>query len=156
MGRSPRRNLISIYKKLRHPTINCFRKNKEMMSFSRPDLIKEKDVDWASMIWQSGITCIPIENRHYNAIFILDIYTKKIVGYKVSNNLRAKANMDALKMSLCENGAPEIHHRNRGNQCTYEGGIDLLRENGAKGPIGTDDAYAGHTNKTIKEEYFYH
>ena len=60
-----------------------------------PNLIKGMQVNRPSMIWQSDITYIPIGNRHYYAVFIIDVYTKKIVGYKVSDNMRAQANMDA-------------------------------------------------------------
>ncbi|WP_410488998.1 DDE-type integrase/transposase/recombinase [Arenibacter sp. 6A1] len=41
------------------------------------------------MVWQSDITYIPIGDRHYYAFFIIDVYTKKTVGYMVSDNLRA-------------------------------------------------------------------
>jgi transposase InsO family protein len=42
------------------------------------------------------------------------------VGYKVSDNMRAKANMDALHMALKENEAPLIHHSDRGSQYTLQ------------------------------------
>ena len=44
-----------------------------------PNLIKGMEVDRPSMVWQSDITYIPIGNRHYYAVFIIDVYTKKIV-----------------------------------------------------------------------------
>ena len=59
-------------------------------------------VNRPSMIWQSDITYIPIGDKHYYAVFIIDVYSKKIVGYKVSDNMRAQANMDALHMALKE------------------------------------------------------
>ncbi|WP_369418016.1 DDE-type integrase/transposase/recombinase, partial [Aequorivita sinensis] len=71
-------------------------------------------------------------NKHYYAVFIIDVYTKKIVGYKVSDNMRAQANMDALNMALKENNAPLVHHSDRRSQYTYKGYIDLLRENGSQ------------------------
>src|SRR5699024_4744648 len=58
-----------------------------------PNLIKGMKVNRPSMVWQSDITYIPIGKEHYYAVFIIDVYTKKIVGYKVSNHMRAQANM---------------------------------------------------------------
>jgi transposase InsO family protein len=124
-----------------------------------PNLIKGMQVNSPSMIWQSDITYIPIGNKHYYAVFIIDVYTKKIVGYKVSDNMRAKANMDALNMALKTNEAPLIHHSDRGSQYTYKEYIKLLKSNGSKISMSLsaqDNAYAERINRTIKEEYLDH
>ena len=124
-----------------------------------PNLIKGMEVDRPSMVWQSDITYIPIGNKHYYAVFIIDVYTKKIVGYKVSDNMRAKANMDALTMALKENKVPLVHHSDRGSQYTYKGYINLLREKGSQISMALsahDNAYAERINRTIKEEYLDH
>jgi len=124
-----------------------------------PNLIKGMKVDRPSMIWQSDITYIPIGKQHYYAVFIIDVYTKKIVGYKVSDHMRAQANIDALKMALKDNDAPMIHHSDRGSQYTYKEYVNLLKSNGSKISMALtahDNAYAERINKTIKEEYLDH
>ena len=124
-----------------------------------PNLIKGMEVNRPSMVWQSDITYIPIGDKHYYAVFIIDVYTKKIVGYKVSNNMRAQANVDALNMALNENDAPLIHHSDRGSQYTYKEYISLLKDNGSQISMALsaqDNAYAERINRTIKEEYLDH
>ncbi|MGM5470836.1 IS3 family transposase [Flavobacteriaceae bacterium LMO-SS05] len=124
-----------------------------------PNLIKGMEIDRPSMVWQSDITYIPIGNRHYYAVFIIDVYTKKIVGYKVSDNMRAQANMDALQMALKENDAPLYHHSDRGSQYTYKEYINLLKQNGSQISMALsaqDNAFAERINRTIKEEYLDH
>ncbi|WP_410006013.1 IS3 family transposase [Aequorivita nionensis] len=124
-----------------------------------PNLIKGMEIDRPSMVWQSDITYIPIGNRHYYAVFIIDVYTKKIVGYKVSGTMRARANMDALNMALRENDAPLIHHSDRGSQYTYKEYIGLLKRNGSQISMALsaqDNAFAERINRTIKEEYLDH
>ncbi|MCK0114620.1 IS3 family transposase [Gelidibacter sp. F63206] len=124
-----------------------------------PNLIKGMKIDRPSMVWQSDITYIPIGDRHYYAVFIIDVYTKKIVGYKVSENMRAQANMDALKMALNENEAPLFHHSDRGSQYTYKEYISLLKDNGSQISMALnaqDNAFAERINRTIKEEYLNH
>jgi len=121
-----------------------------------PNLIKGMEVDRPSMIWQSDITYIPIGNKHYYAVFIIDVYSKKIVGYKVSDNMRATANMDALNMALKENDAPLIHHSDRGRQYIYKRYKALLKKNHTQISMALsaqDNAYAERINRTIKEEY---
>ena len=124
-----------------------------------PNLIKGMKVNRPSMIWQSDITYLPIGNRHYYAVFIIDVYTKKIVGYKVSDNMRAQANMDALNMALKTNDPPMIHHSDRGGQYIYNEYRELLRQNGSQISMALsaqDNAYAERINRTIKEEYLDH
>ena len=124
-----------------------------------PNLIKGMEIDRPSTVWQSDITYIPIGNRHYYAVFIIDVYTKKIVGYKVSDTMRAQANMDALNMALRETDAPLIHHSDRGSQYTYKEYIGLLKKNGSRISMALsaqDNAFAERINRTIKEEYLDH
>src|SRR5699024_10554700 len=97
-----------------------------------PNLIKGMMVDRPSLVWQSDITYIPLGTRHYYAVFIINIYNKKIVGYQVSDHMRAKANINALKMALQGNDPPKIHHSDRGSQYTYKEYIGLLKKNGSK------------------------
>lgn len=121
-----------------------------------PNLIKGLRINAPNVLWQSDITYLPLNGKHYYAVFIIDVYTKKIVGFIVSDNMRAQANLEALKMALKENNAPEIHNSDRGSQYTYHKYIDLLVSNGTKISMslsGLDNAYAERINRTIKEEY---
>lgn len=121
-----------------------------------PNLIKGLKVDKPSFIWQSDITYIEVDGRFYYAVFIIDVYTKKIVGYRVSDSMRATANIKALEMALKTNQAPLIHHSDRGSQYIYKDYIQLLKENKTQismALFAQDNAYAERINRTIKEEY---
>jgi len=120
------------------------------------NLIKGIQVSAPSKVWQTDITYIGIGEKFYYAVFIIDVYTKKIVGYKVSNHMRATANMDAMSMALKENKPPSIHHSDRGGQYIYKEYIALLKANDCKISMALsaqDNAYAERINRTIKEEY---
>lgn len=124
-----------------------------------PNLIQSMSVYAPSMIWQSDITYIYVGDKFYYAVFIIDVYTKKIVGYEVSNHMRATANMNALKMGLTNNEAPMIHHSDRGGQYIYGQYVELLKDSGCEISMALsaqDNAYAERINKTIKEEYLHH
>jgi putative transposase len=124
-----------------------------------PNLIKGLKVNSPSMVWQSDITYIRIGERFYYAVFILDVYTRKIVGYQVSGHMRASANVAALKMAFKENKPPMIHHSDRGSQYVYELYINILLEESCQVSMGLtaqDNAYAERINQTIKDEYLSH
>lgn len=121
-----------------------------------PNLITGMMLNGPSQVWQSDITYIRLGERHYYAVFIIDVYTKKIVGFKLSDHMRAKANIEALKMALKHHPAPMIHHSDRGSQYIYEGYIAILKEHNCSismGLIAQDNAYAERINGTIKNEY---
>ena len=85
-----------------------YRRTTYSSSIYYPNLIKGMEIRAPSIIWQTDITYIYIldENKFYYAIFIIDVYTKKIVGWQISNNMRARANVKALKEKL----VPKKHH----------------------------------------------
>lgn len=124
-----------------------------------PNLIEGKKVNSPSQIWQSDITYIPVGGKHYYAVFIIDVYSKKIVGYQVSDHMRATANLQALKMAVLKHAAPHIHHSDRGSQYTYTKYVEKLRGLGCGLSMcltAPQNAYAERINRTIKEEYLDH
>jgi transposase InsO family protein len=136
-----------------------YRRTTYSTSIYYPNLIKGMVVNKPSAIWQSDITYILVGGNHYYAVFIIDVYTKKIVGYKVSDHMRATANICALRMALNNHAAPDIHHSDRGSQYTYKEYISLLKENKCSISMSLsaqDNAYAERINRTIKEEYLDH
>ena len=110
------------------------KKDLELLKWKKAALTKP------SLIWQSGITYIYTGYKFYYAVFIIDVYTKKIVGYQVSNHMRATANSKALEIALKDNKAPMIHHSERGSQYRYKEYIKTLKDNNSQismSPIGT-------------------
>ena len=133
-----------------------YRRTTFSSSIYYPNLIKGVKVNAPSTIWQTDITYIDVEGVFYYAVFIIDVYTKEIVGYKVSNHMRASANLKAFNMALEQNKAPAIHHSDRGSQYIYKHYIQNLKSNNCKISMALsaqDNAYAERINRTIKEEY---
>nr|WKN37699.1 DDE-type integrase/transposase/recombinase [Tunicatimonas sp. TK19036] len=97
-----------------------------------PNLIQGLQVDGPSQLWQSDITYIMVGERYYYAVFLLDVYTKEVVGYQVSDHMRATANLSALEMALKAHKAPKIHHSDRGSQYLYHKYIGLLKHKGCQ------------------------
>lgn len=121
-----------------------------------PNLIKGMILDGGSQLWQSDITYIRVGAHFYYVVFIIDVYTKVIVGYCVSDSLRATANIKALKMAFKDYKAPKIHHSDRGSQYICKDYVAMLESENctiSMGLTAQDNAYAERINRTIKEEY---
>ena len=124
-----------------------------------PNKIKGLEISAPSIVWQSDITYYRVGENFYYAVFIIDVYTKKIVGYEVSDHMRGTANLKALRMALKDNKSPKIHHSDRGSQYTYRSYTDLLQSQTTTISMALsaqDNAYAERINRTIKEEYLDH
>lgn len=124
------------------------------------NLIEGRLVSGPNQVWQSDITYINVGGRFYYLTFIIDVYTRRIVGYAVSDTLRAEANMHALKMAVAGVPAEElsgcVHHSDRGSQYTHGLYLKMLRDHDmliSMGGRAQDNAFAERINGVIKNEY---
>lgn len=124
------------------------------------NLIEGRLVSGPNQVWQSDITYIKVAGRFYYLTFIIDVYTRRIVGYAVSEDLRAEANIKALKMALDEVCSEDlkgcVHHSDRGSQYTDGQYLKMLRAHHMSISMGgraQDNAFAERVNGVIKNEY---
>lgn len=124
------------------------------------NLIEGRLIDGPNQVWQSDITYIKIGRQFYYLTFIIDVYTRRIVGYATSKNLRADANIKALEMALTQISAKQlkglIHHSDRGSQYTDGRYLSILRTHKmliSMGRKAQDNAFAERINGIIKNEY---
>lgn len=121
-----------------------------------PNLIEGLEVTGPNQVWQSDITYLEVGQENYYGVFIIDVYTKKIVGHSISNHMLATANVSALKKAIKQNQPPTYHHSDRGSQYGSKIYTDLLKNNGVQismGKLPQENAFAERINRTIKEEY---
>ncbi len=127
--------------------------------FKYPNLIQGMQVTRKNQLWQTDITYIKVGTRYYYLVFIIDVYTRCILGYSVSDHMRAEANIKALRMAIKNCGGPIhelIHHSDRGSQYVDKNYTGLLTSHGTQISMGEkaqDNAYAERINGIIKNEY---
>ena len=124
-----------------------------------PNLIEGMILWNKNQLWQTDITYILVGERFYYLVFIVDVYTKLILGYQASDHLRAEANIYALKMAMrtCnDNIRGLIHHSDRGSQYIDTKYTQMLLNHDVYISMGLkaqDNAYAERVNGIIKNEY---
>lgn len=114
-----------------------------------------------NQLWTSDITYLQIGNDTFlYLVFILDVYSRKILGYNVSDTLRAESNLKALKMALKERNIAKypnlIHHSDKGVQYTSIAYTDLLTDHQIKISmcnIVYENTHIERVNGIIKNEY---
>ena len=115
----------------------------------------------ANQIWVSDITYIRIGNSFSYLSLITDAYSRKIVGWDLSESLQADGAIRALKMALKQRDDKLqnlTHHSDRGTQYCCKAYIKILNENNVavsmtQNSEPTENAMAERINRTLKEEF---
>lgn len=125
------------------------------------NLVKNKVPNGPEELWVADITYIRLNGKHAYLALITDAYSKKIVGYKLSSNMKASLTIDALKMALNGRKYPHkqlIHHSDRGFQYCWNEYVEMLQK--AQIHISMTEEYdpyenavAERINRTIKYEF---
>lgn len=127
-----------------------------------PNLVKDLKILRINQVWVSDITYIRIENGFVYLAVILDLYSRKAIGYSISKNIDGDLTLNALKMAYERRGYPKkvIHHSDRGVQYLCEKYVAMLKENKAKISCAEkgnpyENAFAESFMKTLKVEEVY-
>jgi putative transposase len=127
---------------------------------SAPDLIKRNFVaDKPNKTWFADITYIKTYAGWLYLAVVFDIFSRKIVGWSMSNNMKAELVNDALKAAICRrNPAPGlIHHSDHGSQYRSILFGKTLKRSGIRPSMGAisspwDNAVTESLMSTIKAE----
>jgi putative transposase len=81
-------------------------------------MIQDCTVDGINQLWAADITYIHITVCFVYLAVILDIYSRKAIGYSISLSLDTKLTLGALSMAIDQRNPPPgcIHHSDRGVQ----------------------------------------
>lgn len=111
--------------------------------------------------WVADITYVATADGFAYTAFILDLFSRMIVGWQVSDTLRAELALDALEMALWSRGdrldGKLVHHSDRGVQYTSIRYTERLGEVSAARSVGSkgdsyDNAAAESLNSLYKKE----
>lgn len=149
-------NHLCIYpKRCYHVTTNShhrFRKHK--------NLVENLPIIRPLQVWVSDITYIGSRNNPSYLCLITDAYSKKIVGYDLSESLSADGAVRALKMALQQQGKQDslIHHSDRGLQYCCDDYQKVLKKHKIRCSMTESydpyaNAVAERVNGILKDEF---
>lgn len=129
-----------------------------------PNLVRDVNPVKANQVWVSDITYVWLTgSESFCYLFLVtDMYSRKVLGYKVCHTLKAQGAVDSLQMALdnTKEGAEQgcIHHSDRGIQYCCDAYARLLQHNGmgismTEQGDPLENAIAERLNKTLKEEF---
>jgi len=127
------------------------------------NLLDGKRFRGVNQVWTSDITYFKIGERTYYIVLVMDVYSRRIIGYSVADNMRAEQNVKALQMALDTRGLDHyndglIHHSDKGGQYISNDYTDLLGDFGIQismCDIVYENAHIERVNGTIKNQYLH-
>jgi putative transposase len=125
-----------------------------------PNLIKEIKLGRPEQLWVADITYLTISDRYCYLHLVTDAYSKRIMGYCISETLAASHTLQALGMALRNRqySGSLIHHSDRGLQYCSSGYVKMLQQNSiaismTEDGSPYDNAIAERLNGILKDEY---
>ena len=122
-----------------------------------PNLLPEMGVDNINQLWVSDITYIRISNGFVFLAVIMDLYSRKIIGWSISKNIDQELTLSALNMAIKIRKPPSgvIHHSDRGVQYLAKDYIKVLNDHNfhiscSRKGNPYDNAFCESLMKTIK------
>ena len=124
------------------------------------NLIKEIDIERPEQVWVSDITYVGNRNNPMYLALVTDAYSKKIVGYDVSNSLDVAGSCKALMMARKNRKTDKmlLHHSDRGLQYCSGEYQKILSKNNIKCSMTQaydpyENAVAERINGILKQEF---
>jgi transposase InsO family protein len=119
-------------------------------------------INGLNQVWAGDITYIRIENGFVYLAILLDLYSRKIIGWSISKRIDGELTLNALKMAISTRKPPSgvIHHTDRGVQYLCEKYVEELKSNGfhlscSRKGNPYDNAWSESFMKTLKNEEVY-
>lgn len=139
----------------------CFRRTTDSSGVIRfPNLVTGRELTGVNQVWVSDITYYEMNSKFYYLTFILDQYSRRIIGYSASRTLRTEdTTIPALKMALTRIKGDEIIkpiiHSDGGGQYYSKEFLSLTRGCLRNSMCETvyENPHAERINGTIKNGY---
>lgn len=127
-----------------------------------PNQIRKLKMKRINQVWVADITYIRLLTEFVYLAVIMDLYSRKIIGWALSKSLEAELACAALKMAIDDRKPAEgcVHHSDRGVQYASKAYVDILKKAGFRISMSRkgnpyDNAAMESFMKTLKQEEVY-
>ena len=98
--------------------------------YKHPYLLKNLEIIAPNQVWGTDITYVPVEDGYLYLVAILDLFSRYVVSWEISDSLESNFCIDAVRSALKGGLKPKIMNSDQGVQYTSKAYTDLLKNNG--------------------------
>lgn len=110
-----------------YPKPNLSKPRKEHKKY--PYQLRNKKICFPNQVWATDITYIKINGSYVYLIAIIDLYSRKVLTWRLSNTIDAHFCVEALEEAILQYGIPAIFNTDQGSQFTSDAFIYVLQKN---------------------------
>jgi transposase InsO family protein len=160
-----------VLKLMREDSLLCFKKKFKPLTTNSnhdhkiyPNLIRGMEITGPNQVWASDITYIQLTSEFTYLAVILDLFTRRCIGWELSRNIDTQLALSALDNALKDRWNPDIkrliHHSDQGVQYASREYIDRLKKHDFQISMSRkgnpyDNAFIESFIKTLKCEEVY-
>jgi putative transposase len=97
-----------------------------------PYLLRDLVIDRANQVWCADITYIPMAKGFVYLVAVMDWFSRRVLGWRLSISMEADFCVDALQDALARYGKPEIFNTDQGVQFTSADFVAALESRGIR------------------------
>lgn len=130
--------------------------------FKYVNLLNGYKLTGVNQVWATDITYFILGGKVYYITFIMDVYSRRILGYTASESMGHANNLKVLQQSIKMRDSKGldklIHHSDKGSQFCSNAYIKLLESNNifiSMAGTSLENAYVERLNGILKNDYLY-
>lgn len=131
-----------------------------LKEFIKPYLLQGLKITYPNQVWCTDITYIPMRKGFMYMTAIIDVYSRKIVGWGISNSMDAQWFKNVLEDAIATHGKPEIVNSDQGSQYTSTLWTHYLEQQGIQISMdgkgrALDNVWIERFWKSLKYDYIF-
>jgi len=128
--------------------------------YKYPYLLRNLPINETNHVWAIDISYIPLRKGYMYLFAIIDIYSRFLVGWSLSNTMTAEWVVNTISDAILKYGSPKIINSDQGSQFTSEEYISFLKEQDIQISMdgkgrATDNSFVERFFRTIKYDKIY-
>lgn len=125
-----------------------------------PYRLRNLSIERPGQVWATDITYVPMEKGHMYLIAIMDLYSRYVVNWSLSNTMDSEWVSHVVTEAIHQHGAPEIMNSDQGAQFTSEPYLAVLKAHDVKISMdgkgrAVDNVFVERLWRSVKYEEIY-
>ena len=100
------------------PNPNTSKRNKNHKKY--PYLLRNLKIDRPNQVWAMDITYIPVSGGYLYLVAVIDLYSRFVVNWSLSNTMTSEWCTEALQEAVSLHGVPQMVNTDQGSQFTAD------------------------------------
>jgi putative transposase len=151
-----------LMRKMRIKTVYCVPRTTiiDKTKYKYPYLLRNLPITHPGHVWATDITYIPMKRGFMYMTAIIDLHSRFIVGWSLSNTMEAEWVTSFVNEAFEQHGKPEIMNSDQGSQYTSDVYTNLLKDAGVSISMdgkgrAIDNVFIERFWRTLKHEMIY-